>query len=105
MAIGRRLRRLASTDVARGTGDVVDIELLSETFAQFLGDEPREHVGRAAGRKWDDHAHRPRRISLRPGNPRYRGESGGNARKTQKSAARKFHVVPLLHPLRMNQFL
>src|SRR6266851_7269190 len=41
IAIGRRLGSLAGADIARGTCDVLDIELLAEMLAELLRHEPR----------------------------------------------------------------
>jgi hypothetical protein len=49
----------------------------------------------APGRKRHDHAHRPRRIGLRPCHPRQEWDCGSAAGQTQKWAACKFHDVPL----------
>ena len=54
----RRLRDLRHADIAAGAGVVLDIELLLEIFRQLLRDQPRHHVGRAAGRERHDDLHR-----------------------------------------------
>ena len=54
IAVGRCLCRLAGADVAANTTNVLDVELLLETLAQFLGGETREDVGCAAWRKRHD---------------------------------------------------
>ena len=40
-------------------GPILDDELLTEPFRQILTDQARDDVGRAAGGKADDNAHRP----------------------------------------------
>ena len=42
IAVRCRLRGVPRTDVATGTGDVLNIKLLSEPFAQFLNYNTRE---------------------------------------------------------------
>jgi hypothetical protein len=70
MPVGCCLRRLARADVRVGTGDILNIKLLSELLGKSLGDEPRNKVARSARRERYDHAHWPRRIGLRSYNPR-----------------------------------
>ena len=50
----------------------------------------------AAGGKRDE-AHRPRRIGLRPCDPRYRRQRGSARCQMQKFSAGKFHIDPFLH--------
>src|SRR5262249_42656651 len=66
-----------------GPAYIVDIELFSETLRQFLSGEPREDVGRAARRKWHNHAHSSFGIGLRPCNTRHRqrGSARGQMQK------------------------
>src|SRR5262249_19308711 len=93
IAVGSGLRCLTHADVAAGTAYIVDIELFSETLRQFLSGEPREDVGRAARRKWHNHAHSSFGIGLRPCNTRHwqRGSARG---QMQKLSAGKFHFEP-----------
>ena len=72
VTIGFCPRGLTHADVAAGAADIVDIELLSELLAQFLSNRPRKDIGRAAGRKWHDHAHRSFGIALGSGDVRNR---------------------------------
>jgi hypothetical protein len=72
VTIGLCFRGLAHADVAAGAADIVDIELLSELLAQFLSNRPRKDIGRAAWRKWHDHAHRSFGIALGSGDARNR---------------------------------
>src|SRR5262249_56416889 len=68
----------------------VDDEWLAEPLRQLLTHQAREDVSWAASGKGDDHAHRPRRIGLRPHDPRD-GRQRGSARcQMQKLSARKF---------------
>src|SRR5262245_24008038 len=66
VSIRHRTRYLAGCNVSAGSRYVLDIELLSQPLAQFLGSEPCEQVRRTARRERHYHAHRPHRISLRP---------------------------------------
>jgi len=61
---------LARANVAAGTSDIFDIELLSEMLTEFLGGDPSEDIGAAAGSEWHNHAHRTRRIGFRRCRPR-----------------------------------
>ncbi|GAC1330623.1 MAG: hypothetical protein NVSMB20_00350 [Bradyrhizobium sp.] len=66
VAVGSHARDLAGRGVAARAADILDVELLAEAVGKFLRHHARDHVGRAAGRKPDDHAHRAVRISLGP---------------------------------------
>jgi hypothetical protein len=96
MAVGLRPRRLSGAGIAGATHDVVDLERLSEPLAQFLGGEPRKRIGGAAGREWDDHAHRTRGIGLRKGGSRHSKAGGGGPYKLQESTARVLHGAFLI---------
>ena len=50
-----------------GGPDSLHEELLTEGIGEVLRHQPRDYVGRAAGRKSDEHAHRAGRIALRRG--------------------------------------
>src|SRR5262249_32222974 len=64
--------------------------LLAEPFRQMMGDQPRHHVGRAAGREWHDDAHRMGRIWLG------RGDAGHEQRRGQYGQADHWgHGSPL----------
>ena len=53
-------------NIAGSARSVLDDEWLAEPLLQPLSYKARNHVGLAASRKADDHAHRPVRIRLRP---------------------------------------
>src|SRR5262249_3019209 len=91
IAVGSGPRRLARADVAGGTGDILNIELLSEMLGEFLSGDPREDISAAAGSEWHNHTHRPRWISLRPYSAR-RGRQRGCARNQMQdlSTAERF---------------
>jgi hypothetical protein len=76
---------LARADVRVATDDILNIELLSELLGESLGGEPRKNVTRSAGRERYDHTHGPRRICLRPRDPRHGRQRGGACRQAQKS--------------------
>src|SRR6516225_11189932 len=88
VAVGCAPRRLTGADVSAGTADILDVELPAEMLGQLLGSEPREHVGQAAGREWDDDSHRPCWISLRPRDARQRGSTRCQMHKLSTG---KFH--------------
>ena len=91
VAVGRRVHDHLGRDVGAGARAVLDDELLAEPFRQPLPRQPRDDVGRAAGGKANDDAHRPRRIGLRPSEARH-GRKRGSARgQMQKISAGKFH--------------
>src|SRR5215469_6192228 len=79
-------RRLGA-DIATRTGPVLDDELLTEPFCQPFAHHASDDIRPSAGRIWDDDAHRPRRIGLRPSETRD-GRLRGSARcKMQKMTA------------------
>jgi hypothetical protein len=72
MAVGGRTDDCLGRDIARSPRPVLDDEWLAEALRQPLPNQAREEIGRAAGGKADNDAHRPRRIGLRPCNARDR---------------------------------
>jgi hypothetical protein len=78
-------------DVAACPGPVVDDERLAESIRQLLTQQPRDDVGRAAGRKTDENAHRPRRIGLRLRDARDSRQRSRARGQAQKISAGKFH--------------
>src|SRR5262245_28032641 len=94
ITVGCGPRRLAHANIAAGPSDVLDIELLPERFAEFLSGNPREDIGASAGREWHNHAHRPRRIALRPSKVRHSRQRGSARGQMQKLSAGKFHFEP-----------
>ena len=94
MPVGQCLRRLAGADVRVGTGDILNIELLSELLGESLGNGPRKNVGRSAWRERHDHAHRPGRIIERQ-RALWASESGSRGSGELKElTARANHDVP-----------
>src|SRR6516162_3236656 len=94
ITVGCGPRRLAHANIAAGPSDVLEIELLPKRFAEFLSGNPREDIGASAGREWHNHAYRPRRIGLRPRDPRHRRQRSSAGGQTQELSAGKFHVEP-----------
>src|SRR5262249_12987049 len=97
VTIGRWALRGLGGDLGGCRGRVFDDELLAKPLGQPLTDQARGDVGGAAGGKADDHAHRPRRIALRPRNTR-RDRQRGRARcEMQKISAGEFHGLLLFN--------
>jgi hypothetical protein len=94
VTVGRRLRYLAGSDIAGGTGDVLYIDLLAELLGQLLRHEPREGIGHSTGRKRNDRPHWPRRIGLRPCNPGHGRQHASAGGQMQERPAGKFHCRP-----------
>src|SRR5499425_3381535 len=101
IAVCRRTHDRLYTDIATTAGTVLDEELLTEPLRQQLTNEARSNVVYATGCKWENDAHRPRRIGLRPSDARH-GRQRGSARcKMEKISAGKFHEASLtLHDWR-----
>ena len=91
VAVRLRAHDRFGADIAAGARPILDDELLAETLAGRLRYDARQAVGGLTGRKADDHAHRLRRIGLRPGELRDGRKRGGPRRQLQKSSAWKFH--------------
>ena len=72
----RRAHDRLSADTAACACPVLDNECLPKPLRQRLPHEARNAVGCLACRKGNDDAHRPRRIGLRPRDPRYGRERG-----------------------------
>ena len=64
VAVGRRARHHGHAGIAAGAGNVLGHDLLAEALRQFLRDDARDHVGRAAGRERHDQADGLCRIAL-----------------------------------------
>src|SRR5262245_41309651 len=71
ITVRRTLGRSLDTDVASGTRPVLDNEWATQSPRQVFADDAGSCVGRAAGGKRYNHAHRPRRIGLRPRETRH----------------------------------
>src|SRR3984893_7972698 len=90
ITVGCRSRSLTHADIATGTSDVLDVELFSETFRQFLCRKARQYVRRTGGSVRNDHTHRPRRIGLRQCSHRETGREGRSRCELEEFAAEKF---------------
>src|SRR5262249_16708046 len=101
ITVGCGPRRLAHANIAAGPSDVLDIELLPERFAEFLSGNPREDIGASAGREWHNHAHRTRRVGLRPSDARDGRQRGSARGQMQKMpTVGKFHLnLPSHHSI------
>jgi hypothetical protein len=93
MAVWRRSHDYFRSYIAAGTWPIFDDNRLVEPFRQRLSYQACDDVRRKTGWKADDNTHRPRRVALRPGDPRH-GRQRGSARGQMKEfAAGKFHGV------------
>src|SRR5215470_2823994 len=97
VAIGRRQSRSAHTDIAAGTADVLDVELLSNLLRQLLCDDAAENIGVPAWPERNDHTHRARRIGLRPCDARQGRQRGSAGGQINKISAGKFQLQPPSH--------
>src|SRR5262249_59950149 len=93
VAICRRTPDRLYTDIATTARTVLDDELLTEALRQPLTNEARSNVVNTTGRKWDNDAHRPRRIGLRPSEARHDRQRGSAGSQMQKISAGKFHSI------------
>src|SRR5262245_5935110 len=94
IAVCRRTHDRLYTDIATTARTVLDDELLTEAPRQPLTNEARSNVVNTTGRKWDNDAHQPRRIGLRPRNPRRHRRHGSAGGQLQKLSAGKCHGAP-----------
>ena len=91
VSVGRRTHDLPGADVATATRPVLDEEGLSEALRQPLTHQaPKDVVGSAGSYRYDD-AHRPRRIGLGAGDPRYGRQRGSARGQVQELSANQFH--------------
>src|SRR5262245_24333807 len=95
MAVRRRAHDDLGADIAGCARPVLDDKRLAKSLRNPLSQQTGEDVGRTASWERDDDAHRPRRISLRPRDPRdcrQRGCAGGQMQKLPSVG--KFHGGP-----------
>src|SRR5262249_8710047 len=90
IAVCRRTHDRLYTDIAATAWTVLDDELLTEALRQPLTNEARSNVVNTTGRKWDNDAHRPRRIGLCPSEARDSRQRGGARGQMQELSAGKF---------------
>src|SRR6516164_6781060 len=96
IAVRRRAHDRLGGDVAAGACPVLNNELLTEPLREPLSYQTRDDVARTAGAIADDDAYRPRRIGLRPRDPRDARQCGSARGQMQKLSAGKFHLnLPL----------
>src|SRR6516162_3197377 len=98
IAVCRRTHDRLYTDIATTAGTVLDEELLTEPLRQQLTNEARGNVVHATGCKWENDAHRPRRIGLCPRDAREHRQRGSAGGQMEKISAGKFHFEPLSLP-------
>jgi hypothetical protein len=90
----RGLCSAPGADSAAPAAHVLDDILLSEMLGQLLRDEATDRIVLTAGSERNDHAHRPRRIRLRPGNARDDRLRDSACGQVQERATGKFHGAP-----------
>src|SRR5437667_7898402 len=95
VSVRRRIHDQLRTNIAAGSWPVLDDKLLAETLRQPLADQTSADVGRSAGGKWDDDAHRPGRVGLRPSEARQGRQRGNPCCEMQELAAAQFHGLLL----------
>ena len=89
VAVGRRAHDRLDGDIAAGAGPVLDQKILTDMLRQPLAQQPRDHVGRAAGIEADDQPHRPRRKGFGARDARRRRQRGHAGGETQKVCGAK----------------
>src|SRR5262245_6186758 len=101
VAVRRRPHDRLGANIVAATCAVFYDELLAEPMREPGSDEPRANVGSAAGPRRGNDAHWPRRISLRPSDPRQHRQRGRACGCLQEISAWKFHETSLtLHDCR-----
>src|SRR5215813_11712858 len=75
IAVRRRPHDHLGSNIVAATRTVFDDELMAQPLREPGSDEPRDNVGRTAGTRGGNDAYWPRRISLRPREPRHRRQS------------------------------
>ncbi len=102
VTVGGRMHDCFGGCIAAGARPVLDDERVAEPLRQPLTDQTRENVVGAAGSKADDHAHRLRRIGLRPGfcagHPRTGRKRDRTGSQTEKLPTQQGHDVVLWRP-------
>src|SRR5262249_34212198 len=95
VTVRRRPNDRCEPDVAGGSRPVLDDERATELLGEPFGNQASVDVVRAAGRKTNDEAHRPRRIGVCPRDPRDGGECGGARCEMEKISAGEVYGLPL----------
>src|SRR5262249_44627400 len=94
VTIRYRARDTRGTDATAGTDYILNNKRLPEEPSHVLSENARDGVRWTASREWHDDRDRPRRIGLRPRDPRHQRERGSALGEMQKFAAGKFHFEP-----------
>src|SRR5947209_16175430 len=82
-------------EVACSAWSVFNNERLPQSFGQPLPYQACNDVGRTAGRKSNNQTHWPRRIGLRPCDPRDSGSGEAGTGKIQEPTTNELHSFPL----------
>src|SRR5262249_38086869 len=90
VTIGWSTHDCLGRDIARGSGPVIDDDLLAKSLRQEWINESRDDIGRNAGSIADDDPHRSRRIGLRVCDLAYTRERDGTC-ETQEVSTGKLH--------------
>src|SRR5437016_10627134 len=75
------------TDIAVRARTILDKKWLPEPFRQSLTYKADDNVSRTTSGNWNDDTHWPRRIGLRPRDPRQRRQRYSACGQMQKSSA------------------
>src|SRR5262245_15102728 len=94
VTVRRRSHDLKRADIAAAARPVLNDERLSKPLREQLSEQSRVDIVRAAGRKGNNDAHRPRRIGLRASETGDGRQCGGRCSQMQEGAAGKFHFEP-----------
>ncbi len=93
-----RNARNPDADEAARAGAIIHYEGLRKLFLQILAEHARLYIGSAAGCKWNNNAHRLRRITLRQELRRKRQQCGRNKQTgtTRNLADVHGHLLPFV---------
>jgi hypothetical protein len=91
VAVRRRIHDHFGGNIAAAARPVLDDELLTKPLRQPLPYQARGDVGQAARGSADDQSHRPRRVGLRPRDPRHGRQPGSTYCQVQEFSTCKSH--------------
>ena len=94
IAVRRRMRDQLAGDIAAGTRTVIDDDRLSEQAGELIGDDARQDVARAAGRKADDDGDRP--VGYRPRRPGPPGSQQQQQTRKRRAESVRIRLLPVL---------